>query len=75
MKDFMNAKLFLKNNMPWCAVYNYITLEKITLKKPYLLYRKVSAPERHRYLLYTCFKPTVQSQHTNGKSTLRRSLF
>ena len=52
MKDLMNAKLFLKNIMPWCAAYNFSKSSKNNPKKPYLLLQKVSVTENHRYMLF-----------------------
>ena len=49
MKDLINAKLFLKNNMPWCTAYIVVTLVNITETKP-LFFRKMSAPENHGFL-------------------------
>ena len=50
MKDLINIKIFLKKNIPWFEAYicNYSC--KIILKKPYLLFRKVSALEKQKYL-------------------------
>ena len=37
MKDLMNVKLFLKNNMSWCAAYNCSDSSKDNPEKPFLI--------------------------------------
>ena len=51
MKDLVEAKVFLKNVLPGMQLVIAVTLAKITLKKPYLLFRKMSTPEKHEKLL------------------------
>ena len=51
MKDLMNAKLFLKNNMLWRAFYNCSNSSKKKQKKLFLFLRRMSAKEKHRQLL------------------------
>ena len=40
MKDLMNAKLFLKNNMSWCAAYNCSNSSKNNLDKTFFILPK-----------------------------------
>ena len=42
----MNAKLFLKNTKSWCAAYIVVPLAKVSQKKSFLLFRKMSVPAK-----------------------------
>ena len=37
MKDLINAKLFLKNNMSWCTAYNCSNTSKYNRDKTFIL--------------------------------------
>ena len=40
MKDLMNVKLFLKNNISWCAAYNCINSSKNNPDKTFFILPK-----------------------------------
>ena len=53
MKGLINAISFFEKQhvLPGMQLTIAVTLGKITLKKPYLLFQKIKAPETHEKLL------------------------
>ena len=47
MKDLINVKFFLKKTSRGAQLIILVTQVKITQSKPFLFFRKMSAPEKH----------------------------
>ena len=77
MKDLVDAKLILEKQRVLSGVQliTEVTLAKITLKKPYLLFQKGIHKKSIEAALNQKQETSVQSQHTSIKSTLDRALF
>ena len=76
MKDLMNVKLFLKKNMSWCTACNCSNSSKNNPDKTFFILPKNECTRKAWIAaLNQKVGTSVQSQHTNVKSTLRRARF
>ena len=76
MKDLMNAKPFLKNNMPWCAAYNFTNSSKNIPEKIIFALPKSECNRTSKLpALNRKEGNLVENQQASVESILRRALF